>query len=646
VKLPDMPLKKRVLIAVIAIAVIHALFVFVPRWWATRPRFDEAAWREAVEILKADVGAAAVEKGTFGIPRIKVKPPYRKVVEIGKHLCMLVDGAGASLVYVGTARGESESSGRVERLTAKIGRKKVDGILGALEYTRRINVLSNPEYRAFLPVPLSRYLGWRYEEAIVRRALEDNEIKWSDDKAEFMRMLLVSFRRCIVPSTNDEVNWAGVAAGEIAANDLDGVAVVAKALGRVELAQRIAKSKFAPGFLKRETRLYSLDRTAAELSHYVDMAGTIAGKTEEERVKKAAESAFDTVLDPKRRYYARDFLVERRPEEFVELYLAKQDALPTSERVFLLTFYDSYFGADRRVAEAGTSDPSPVIRSMAHLQMYKMTKDMADIEKLKELLLIPENQGGAAGVAARMLCLAYTKFDGPREIPDFLEEHFEAAPWSAVEAAKVRGSAKDLDLLVLMTVDAARTRFVSDKEDALLLRELAARRLRGISREDVIERLIGYASGETPEEELGVKMEVIGVLGASGSSKALSFLDGFRRKEEEGARGNRGQAPANRRYEGYAHEYTPMAQVARRAHVEAAARCSASPVDFLSNLSEEYMAILAEIDSARLPNPERKDKVAEILADSYTVEQLQGMLADEKYGGLFGHIYAAIEEKR
>lgn len=75
----NMSLRKRLLVAVLAIAAVHASFYYIPRWWLTRPRFDEAAWREAVEILKADVGAAAVEKGLFSIPRIPVSTPYEVV---------------------------------------------------------------------------------------------------------------------------------------------------------------------------------------------------------------------------------------------------------------------------------------------------------------------------------------------------------------------------------------------------------------------------------------------------------------------------------------------------------------------------------------------------------------------------------------
>jgi len=70
-----MPLGKRIVVAVVAVALVHAGFYFVPRYRATRPRFDEAAWKDAVAMLKGEIGEAAVEKGSFVIPRLPVNPP-------------------------------------------------------------------------------------------------------------------------------------------------------------------------------------------------------------------------------------------------------------------------------------------------------------------------------------------------------------------------------------------------------------------------------------------------------------------------------------------------------------------------------------------------------------------------------------------
>ena len=56
--LQQMSLRKRVLIAVAAIAVIHAAFYAVPRWWATRPRFYPEAYEEAVAFARNEIRAS------------------------------------------------------------------------------------------------------------------------------------------------------------------------------------------------------------------------------------------------------------------------------------------------------------------------------------------------------------------------------------------------------------------------------------------------------------------------------------------------------------------------------------------------------------------------------------------------------------
>jgi hypothetical protein len=71
-KFPNPSLRSRIIIAVAAIALVHALFRWVPGYVERRPRFYEDAWKRANEILKEEVGAAAVENGVFYIPREKI----------------------------------------------------------------------------------------------------------------------------------------------------------------------------------------------------------------------------------------------------------------------------------------------------------------------------------------------------------------------------------------------------------------------------------------------------------------------------------------------------------------------------------------------------------------------------------------------
>ena len=67
---------RRIAVAAVAIAAIHVAFWAIPRWRATRPQAYPQAYERAVAALKAEFGAAAVEKGVISIPRELIAVPY------------------------------------------------------------------------------------------------------------------------------------------------------------------------------------------------------------------------------------------------------------------------------------------------------------------------------------------------------------------------------------------------------------------------------------------------------------------------------------------------------------------------------------------------------------------------------------------
>lgn len=89
-------IRRRIIIAVLAIAVVHALFKWVPGYIERRPRFYEDAWARAVEVLKEEVGAAAVENGVFEIPREEISvASYGGVWEEGEWAFMVLPSGDA-----------------------------------------------------------------------------------------------------------------------------------------------------------------------------------------------------------------------------------------------------------------------------------------------------------------------------------------------------------------------------------------------------------------------------------------------------------------------------------------------------------------------------------------------------------------------
>ncbi len=111
-------IRRRIIIAVLAIAVIHALFRWVPGYVERRPRFYEDAWARAVEVLKEEVGAAAVENGIFQIPRDEISvASYGGVWEEGEWAFMVLP-SGDTFPCVSGLNLAHLSPGEAQRLLA------------------------------------------------------------------------------------------------------------------------------------------------------------------------------------------------------------------------------------------------------------------------------------------------------------------------------------------------------------------------------------------------------------------------------------------------------------------------------------------------------------------------------------------------
>jgi len=126
-------LRKRIVIAVAAIAAIHGGFYYVPKYVDERPRFYPQAYAEAVEVLKGEVGAEAVEKGIFSIPRREVSCRRRVGVEIrrqGYWRGSWRDAEGRTALFLD---GTIVLDGRPP-VVVQVGRKKARHILATLVY--------------------------------------------------------------------------------------------------------------------------------------------------------------------------------------------------------------------------------------------------------------------------------------------------------------------------------------------------------------------------------------------------------------------------------------------------------------------------------------------------------------------------------
>ncbi len=126
-------LKVRIIIAVVAIAAIHAAFTFIPPWWDARPRFYPDAWAEADSILREEVGNAAVDKGLFFIPKDKVRAPRNLEITLTSNLPPQNDTLSDSCLVCG----DTVYLGNAQRL-ARVSPEKARHVVAVFAYLRNV----------------------------------------------------------------------------------------------------------------------------------------------------------------------------------------------------------------------------------------------------------------------------------------------------------------------------------------------------------------------------------------------------------------------------------------------------------------------------------------------------------------------------
>jgi len=99
-RLAGLSLKARIVIAAVAIIVVHLSFYTAPRKYASWPRFYPSAHAKAVSILRETFGSEAVDKGLVSILRSRVSIPYE-----GQAMAVVQYSLGAETIYVSLSSG-------------------------------------------------------------------------------------------------------------------------------------------------------------------------------------------------------------------------------------------------------------------------------------------------------------------------------------------------------------------------------------------------------------------------------------------------------------------------------------------------------------------------------------------------------------
>jgi len=211
-----MSIKKRVLIAVLAIAAVHTAFYAIPRWRYSRPRVYPQAYEKAVGILKEEFGEKAVEKGIFTIPREAISLPYegQAYVAGGRERLIIDLRAGRDSYVFGVS---TESSATVARVSFERARE----LWAVVHYLRRAHAALEPN--------VVLMLGYHQREVGKGAFIERTWLKRRVLTTELPRTMVINGQRSInlgdlLPPTPDngihEGAWAGLIAALRATGEL------------------------------------------------------------------------------------------------------------------------------------------------------------------------------------------------------------------------------------------------------------------------------------------------------------------------------------------------------------------------------------------------------------------------------------------
>jgi hypothetical protein len=390
-------LKVRVLVAVVAIAIVHVAFYATPRWWYSRARVYDGAYRRAVAVLTEEFGEAALKDGPVAIPRMKISVPYRGQATIcnekmraailyldrpGKDSYLLyqnetfdLEAAALSSEQARTMWATLEYLSRVI-VAARMSPpgtyypEKVGGFVDRTLGSRGIRYVISDQYEYSAPAVAMRRAAW--ERAFFRLVSD----------MRFNREIQLVDAAKLVPAMRTVV-----AASLPADNCLD--AVVARVVLRPYLEQvgkedlpilkRIEATRGVLGMLVKlpfvgprlKAREERLARYAAtSLAADIWAAQMIAGKSDEDAFQTLVRATGLKGNVPYTRDQCRKagwLLTKRWPRRWGDLLADNYQSLPGGSNAF------SFSLRDDRLTRLVAADPQSSIRMSANMTLFEKT---------------------------------------------------------------------------------------------------------------------------------------------------------------------------------------------------------------------------------------------------------------------------------
>jgi hypothetical protein len=404
-RLPNLTLRRRIIIAVLAIAVIHALFRWLPGYIERRPRFYGDAWARAVEILKEEVGPAAVENGVFYIPR-EGAWRFTSAFMVRPSLDAIVWHPGPDL------------SALLDRKVARLSRREAQQLLATFRYLSLVKVRTMPppcrdrtrlefyvfDGRHMLLDYDGRQQGNLFDVRVASNAVgrfsrmlavsDDIEPVESDD--EIASALCRVLKSCTPPRNRFEAALIDHAANGLwqhpARDAVPDLAIVNRLIRTRQREGRwsdvFRKLPLVGRFFSRELQDWEQDWRGdfiarSVLSKALWCCENLAGKSEAEQIAAWERAIFGKEPED----CPTSLFVRNHREEFARLLLKHWDSVSSDHRrsVYLNDVRNCDPDTVREIAGRLAESEYPVFQVHANRTLYELTGERKYIDRLLEI---------------------------------------------------------------------------------------------------------------------------------------------------------------------------------------------------------------------------------------------------------------------
>jgi len=653
-----MRMRWRIVIAVAAIAAVHAAFYAVPRWRATRPAFHGEEYEKVNAMLAEEFGRGAVVKGIVSIPKDELPLPY-------SGRAMVCRGSGSIMLYIGGPGKASylfREDWRAGVSVAEIDWQRARSIWALVEYSTRAKAAVRfiegrrplmrpmPYGLADTTWPIRR--GRRYglterfpkedvwpptgddlvTGAVKCRLVDElgsSDLRWVSERGDIKRAL-AQVIEAVTPARDDlDRHIASALAGGYAkcAGSADSAFLRRLASGRV----RMPSWTFALPLVGE--RLKAWDGYRQHLRGPLVSRGTaweaetLNDATQAERERILSSIALNTGRA------ANEPTVERRARQL----FASQ--WPERWKGFLTENYPAQFdwtqctgiklGPADKLTQLVAADKRSWCYYDANLTLYKATKDERYLANMEARMLVDVlGNFEYSGVYLPELLSAYRDDRSYVGVPVLVRKlvaglagRADAAEVITRELAEAHAEEFDGMLLdIIFEPGKMLNRGLADR-DAFNIRRLALENLLAGENPTVESAVIGYIEKEDRPSELGLKLYAATVLANVGHQQSLPALRKALAMSE-------GAAPSNLIVEAGDRKALPLNLPAAVATLEF--RCSPRPMGHYLSLNAEGRRLIG----------------VTALSGCLDEDELKTLLADDRCADARDTVFSAIVDKR